>query len=1625
MKKSLFFLFTVVIAIWLVALGASAEEPNEEYTVENLGDEYVARGEDGQALLRSYDLSNLIDILVKDYNAERIIFSGVYATELSLSYPITVLGSLYLEDGLVINEKGSVALSGIELNTGGIRVKGGELSFSSGIISLRTNSSLTLDYTASSRYSQSGGTLVSESGKSAVNVNCGTATLYGGAIKCPSGVSVVSNGSLYLGGGISFTSGGFDIVTSTPINLNANSEAYLGSAKIQYQSEFEKGQISTVFRSATPLCIQSIKLYDINGKEEKIVYFNEHRLVDETDFVAVYKPFSLKYTINGELIYQDEMLTDMPLELVPLPSRVGYKSIGWFLDAELTKPFDGSAKISSDLTLFGAYELLPPSFILVGKNFVYNEAVNTVDFIELVHPLDESGYYTFAWENEKGDLVAHSRELRVKNVNESGKYRCRVTFTVNGEFVDQITPQITVNIEKKRIPLPESCEVDYNGFVQYSTIPKSPYYTVSNVGEESVGVYPVELVLTDRENFIFENGESERTSVSFVINKAPNYWVEAPKSVTVYFGNAPRINVSAQFGRVSFEYSLTESGEYSDKYPEVSGTFYYRAVVNESENYKGLISEPEILEIVSEIPVALNVNTMPQKTEYVAFEYVDRAGLSFTLTYNSGRKELLDGAQASIRYGSDLGLLYGDNFFVAEYLGIRATVPITVKKAEYNIQKILSDSEFIYDGEYHTATVLNLTIIGVDGLPLKYEIVGGGTDCGEYRIILNFHTESKNYQLPPSQEATLKINPRETVLIWSEQSFVYDGTVKRPNAYYLDVFGAKVYVPVSGGAVNAGLNYIATGEISDLNYYATNICEEFRIEKAELDLSGVYWTADSFIYDGTGKAVYISGLPDNATVLGYTDNFATEAGRYSATCVIDYDKSNYNEPLPLCYDWEIKKTDYDLSGLKFLHGEYEYDGQEKFPIIEGELPCGEDGIFLTYSFSSGAVNVADSPFPVTVTFSTESKNYNIPQSLIVPVTILPHGIYVEWTELNFVYTGELFSPKAVAKECDVQVNGLRCNAGQYVADCRSLDPNYYVINEKIDFVIDKAKNSWDSYPDIGDIFEGNTPTPSAVARFGEVVFEYLDGNGNSFLPVEFPQGEYFMIARVLEGENHYSLEYEPLKFNVLPVFAIGIQVNLIKEAFFALSRVEEGDIVITASFNDGSVRTIPFSDVVIEYIKGDELRYSDTLVFVKYLDFKEEIGVTVKKAVYDMSGVYWSELESVYDGTVKEPRLLGLPDGVRVNSYTFDYIVNAGVYSLCASLEYDEDNYEMPSVTPVDYTVRKRPVKIPEYYTALYNGKPQLPQCDDPNVTFTVSESCINRGVYTVNVGLMDSNNYTLFGVEAVSFTIEPIMLFVSASDVNVYWFGDKGLPDGVIISGEVIDGEDAGIYYFVEDELVKAACENKNYQLSVIEGRVVIINGFAPGVRKALLFSFLSAFTLLIVTSAIVYKKDVLLDYLASKREGKKIAIVSAESTGATLPLSLPAYDVIECSKQIMTVDAERADELLTNSMAKTLIHKTEYVVETAGDKRVIINIDTLSDNFVPGESIDINALKKKGLVTADACFVKVLARGRIDKPLKVYLNDYSLAAIKMIALTGGEAYRVGTVKKRKGDGKTNKRSY
>ena len=119
------------------------------------------------------------------------------------------------------------------------------------------------------------------------------------------------------------------------------------------------------------------------------------------------------------------------------------------------------------------------------------------------------------------------------------------------------------------------------------------------------------------------------------------------------------------------------------------------------------------------------------------------------------------------------------------------------------------------------------------------------------------------------------------------------------------------------------------------------------------------------------------------------------------------------------------------------------------------------------------------------------------------------------------------------------------------------------------------------------------------------------------------------------------------------------------------------------------------------------------------------------------------------------------------------------------------------------------------------------------------------------------------------------------------------------------------------------------------------------------------------------------------------------------------------------LEIDAEKADTLISDSLAKSLIKREGEMVFTNGSEKGIVNIDLLNKNFSSGDRVDINSLKEKGILGKEVAYYKVLAGGKINKALKVYANDFSLTAVKMIALTGGEAIKIVTFKDKSKDEK------
>ena len=111
--------------------------------------------------------------------------------------------------------------------------------------------------------------------------------------------------------------------------------------------------------------------------------------------------------------------------------------------------------------------------------------------------------------------------------------------------------------------------------------------------------------------------------------------------------------------------------------------------------------------------------------------------------------------------------------------------------------------------------------------------------------------------------------------------------------------------------------------------------------------------------------------------------------------------------------------------------------------------------------------------------------------------------------------------------------------------------------------------------------------------------------------------------------------------------------------------------------------------------------------------------------------------------------------------------------------------------------------------------------------------------------------------------------------------------------------------------------------------------------------------------------------------------------------------------------IDAAEADSLLSDGMAKNLIHRAKPL-KVFGNKKRIINLGELSRAFSDGERVDINRMKAVGLLPYDTLKVKVLASGALDKKLYILANGFSKTAVKMIALSGGEAIITHSVRAR-----------
>ena len=110
--------------------------------------------------------------------------------------------------------------------------------------------------------------------------------------------------------------------------------------------------------------------------------------------------------------------------------------------------------------------------------------------------------------------------------------------------------------------------------------------------------------------------------------------------------------------------------------------------------------------------------------------------------------------------------------------------------------------------------------------------------------------------------------------------------------------------------------------------------------------------------------------------------------------------------------------------------------------------------------------------------------------------------------------------------------------------------------------------------------------------------------------------------------------------------------------------------------------------------------------------------------------------------------------------------------------------------------------------------------------------------------------------------------------------------------------------------------------------------------------------------------------------------------------------YEMVEA------IAAEEVTTLMTDEEAEESVEESSRIADKT--KTGIVNVDVLSKTFSAGEKVTLEEIKKRVIgFNKKITYVKVLARGVVDKPLIVEADDYSLDAVKMILLTGGTVIR------------------
>lgn len=322
---------------------------------------------------------------------------------------------------------------------------------------------------------------------------------------------------------------------------------------------------------------------------------------------------------------------------------------------------------------------------------------------------------------------------------------------------------------------------------------------------------------------------------------------------------------------------------------------------------------------------------------------------------------------------------------------------LTINKIGINFTYVtLNSQSFVYDGNPHSLTLNNMPYT------VTYDILNNvQTNVGDYNVVVNVNYDIKNYYLINYTPLTAVLSITQATIDMSSikfesQTYEYDGATKMieitgtlPKFVSIKEYGANSRKDV--GTSNAYVSF----NVSNSNYkLVDSMACQLTITPKPVTISLM---KDSFTYVGEPITVdvYATGVIDGDSIsIQLLNAVNTNAGVYYAS-VASLGNANYAVKGSTSLRYEIKKADFDMTGISFTNTQVVYDGHAHSPSLTGTVPNG-----LIFNIVGGNKTNAGE-YDVYCEFALINSNYNLPSPMQTKFTINKRPILVTFAN----YTG--------------------------------------------------------------------------------------------------------------------------------------------------------------------------------------------------------------------------------------------------------------------------------------------------------------------------------------------------------------------------------------------------------------------------------------------------------------------------------------------------------------------------------------------------------------------------------------------------------------------------------------------